>query len=277
MGSKENFALVEELAEVMGGVVGATRPAIEEGWVSRAHQVGQSGKIVAPKLYIACGISGATQHVSGMIGSGYIVAINKDEDASIFDVADAGIVGDVTKILPVMIEEMKKRKLCMIFLLCLALMTLVAGCRSKKETNDQGNQKGTAIYYTNNDVTKLIMKKENVKLEGNQQQKVKILLKKLQQTPKSDKIRSVIPKRIMINGVSVNTNIVEIDFSTGYKRISENRDLICRAGIVYTLTQLKDINYVSFSISGEPMLDTDGTAIGALGRDSFVFGKLPMK
>ena len=119
----------------------------------------------------------------------------------------------------------------------------------KKETNDQGNQKGTAIYYTNNDVTKLIMKKENVKLEGNQQQKVKILLKKLQQTPKSDKIRSVIPKRIMINGVSVNTNIVEIDFSTGYKRISENRDLICRAGIVYTLTQLKDINYVSFSIS----------------------------
>ena len=105
MGSKENFALVEELAEVMGGVVGATRPAIEEGWVSRAHQVGQSGKIVAPKLYIACGISGATQHVSG-----YIVAINKDEDASIFDVADAGIVGDVTKILPVMIEEMKKRK-----------------------------------------------------------------------------------------------------------------------------------------------------------------------
>ena len=108
MGSKENFALVEELAEVMGGVVGATRPAIEEGWVSRAHQVGQSGKIVAPKLYIACGISGATQHVSGMIGSGYIVAINKD--ASIFDVADAGIVGDVTKILPVMIEEMKKRK-----------------------------------------------------------------------------------------------------------------------------------------------------------------------
>ena len=107
MGSRENFALV---ADVMGGVVGATRPAIEEGWVSRAHQVGQSGKIVAPKLYIACGISGATQHVSGMIGSGYIVAINKDEDASIFDVADVGIVGDVTKVLPVMIEEMKKRK-----------------------------------------------------------------------------------------------------------------------------------------------------------------------
>ncbi len=110
MGSKENFALVEELAKVLGGVVGASRPAIEEEWVSRAHQVGQSGKIVAPKLYIACGISGATQHVSGMIGSGYIVAVNKDEDASIFDIADVGIVGDVTKVLPLMIEEIKKRR-----------------------------------------------------------------------------------------------------------------------------------------------------------------------
>lgn len=67
-----------------GGVVGATRPAIEEEWIGRSHQVGQSGKIVAPKLYIACGVSGATQHVSGMIGSGYIIAINKDEDAPIF-------------------------------------------------------------------------------------------------------------------------------------------------------------------------------------------------
>ena len=110
MGSKENFALVEELAEVMGGVVGATRPAIEEGWVSRAHQVGQSGKIVAPKLYIACGISGATQHVSGMIGSGYIVAVNKDEDAPIFDVADVGIVGGAMDVLDIMIEEFKKNK-----------------------------------------------------------------------------------------------------------------------------------------------------------------------
>lgn len=110
MGSKENFELVKALADVLGGVVGATRPAIEDEWVPRSHQVGQSGKIVAPKLYIACGISGATQHVSGMIGSGYIVAINKDEDAPIFDVADVGIVGDAVKVLPLLIEEVKKIK-----------------------------------------------------------------------------------------------------------------------------------------------------------------------
>lgn len=110
MGSAENFKLVHELAELLGGVVGASRPAIEDGWIPRNHQVGQSGKIVAPKLYIACGISGAMQHVSGMTGSGYIVAINKDEDALIFDVADVGIVGNVNDILPLMIDEIKARK-----------------------------------------------------------------------------------------------------------------------------------------------------------------------
>ena len=110
MGNEENFKLVQELARVLGGVVGATRPAIENGWISRAHQVGQSGKIVAPKLYIACGISGATQHTSGMSGAKYIVAINKDEDAPIFEVADLSIVVNVTEILPVMIDEMKKEK-----------------------------------------------------------------------------------------------------------------------------------------------------------------------
>ena len=85
-------------------------PPSRTAWVSRAHQVGQSGKIVAPALYIACGVSGATQHVSGMTGSGYVVAINKDEDAPIFDVADVGIVGDAMQVLPVMIEEIRQRK-----------------------------------------------------------------------------------------------------------------------------------------------------------------------
>ena len=84
MGSKENFDKLQELADILGGVVGCTRPAMESGWISRAHQVGQSGKIVVSKAYFAFGISGATQHVSGMIGSGYIVAVNKDEDAPIF-------------------------------------------------------------------------------------------------------------------------------------------------------------------------------------------------
>lgn len=110
MGSKENFELVKKLAEVCGGVVGATRPATEDNWIPRSHQIGQSGKIVAPKLYIACGVSGATQHVSGIMSSNYIVAINKDEDAAIFDVADVGIVGNVMDVLPVMIEEIKKVK-----------------------------------------------------------------------------------------------------------------------------------------------------------------------
>ncbi|MGN0204176.1 MAG: electron transfer flavoprotein subunit alpha/FixB family protein [Coprococcus sp.] len=110
MGSAENFMKLQELADLMGGVIGCTRPAMESGWISRAHQVGQSGKIVAPKLYFAFGISGATQHVSGMIGSGYIVAINKDEDAPIFDVADVGIVGNALDVLPIMIEEIKKLK-----------------------------------------------------------------------------------------------------------------------------------------------------------------------
>lgn len=110
MGSKENFELVKQLAKICGGVVGATRPVTEENWIPRTHQIGQSGKIVAPKLYIACGVSGATQHISGITSSKYIVAINKDEEAPIFEIADIGIVANVMDILPIMIEEIKKIK-----------------------------------------------------------------------------------------------------------------------------------------------------------------------
>lgn len=110
MGSKENFVLIEELAEVMGGVVGGTRPVTEDGWINRSQQVGQSGKIITPKVYVGAGVSGAVQHLSGISGSDYIIAINKDEDAPIFEIADCGIVADAMKALPLMIEEIKKIK-----------------------------------------------------------------------------------------------------------------------------------------------------------------------
>lgn len=108
MGSRENFALIYELAKVLRGEIGATRPVIEAGWISRDHQIGQSGSNVTPKLYIAAGVSGAPQHLAGITGADYIVAINKDENASIFSVADMAVVGDATKILPVMIQEIKQ-------------------------------------------------------------------------------------------------------------------------------------------------------------------------
>ena len=110
MGSKENFKLVHDLADVLGGVVGGTRPVVEDEWVPHPQQVGQSGKIVSPKFYIGCGVSGATQHLTGILGSDFILAINKDEEAPIFDVADCGIVGDVNVIIPLLMDEFKKAK-----------------------------------------------------------------------------------------------------------------------------------------------------------------------
>jgi len=108
LGSPENFQIVADLAEALGAALGSSRPPVDDGWIPYSHQVGQTGKTVSPKVYIACGISGAPQHLTGMQTSEIIVAINEDPKSPIFEVATYGIVGDLFKVVPMLTAKLRE-------------------------------------------------------------------------------------------------------------------------------------------------------------------------
>lgn len=110
LGGPEGFKIIRELADLLGGAVGASRAAVDEGWIAYPHQIGLSGRTVRPKIYIACGISGSVQHLAGMKGSEFIIAINKDPSAPILKIADMGLVGDLYEVIPKLIDRIRRLK-----------------------------------------------------------------------------------------------------------------------------------------------------------------------
>ena len=169
-----------------------------------------------------------------------------------------------------------KKKIGFIFLCCLCFALIFGGCAGQDKKQTDSSEEGTAVYYSNESCTRLVSVSRDIDLADDPQENLETLLREMKKVSRDSEYKSAIPDGVIINSAVVTNNIVTVDFSTGYNKLEENEDLICRAGIVYTLTQIDGINYVSFSVSGKAMLDTDGKAVGALGRDSFVFGELPM-
>ena len=169
-----------------------------------------------------------------------------------------------------------KKKIGFIFLCCLCFALIFGGCAGQDKKQTDSSEEGTAVYYSNESCTRLVSVSRNIDLADDPQENLETLLREMKKVSRDSEYKSAIPDGVIINSAVVTNNIVTVDFSTGYNKLEENEDLICRAGIVYTLTQIDGINYVSFSVSGKAMLDTDGKAVGALGRDSFIFGELPM-
>lgn len=163
-----------------------------------------------------------------------------------------------------------------ILFLLICILFLGSGC-SKEEKEGTQTKSGTGIYYTNKSYTKLIKRDWNIDIDMNSQLGAEELLDEMSKVDKSSKYKTAIPDNIVISSVTVANNIAYVDFSVGYKKIEPNEDIICKAAIVYTLTQLKGVGYVEFTVSGRPIIDTDGKLIGALNRDSFLFGELPME
>lgn len=171
----------------------------------------------------------------------------------------------------------RKRTVSICILLVLAcVLLLCAGC-SKDEDDSTQSKGGTGVYYTNKSYTKLVKKDQKIDVDMNSQLGAEELLDQMVKVEKSSEYKSAIPDNIVVSNVTVSNNIAYVDFSVGYKKIEPNEDVICKAAIVYTLTQLKGVGYVEFTVSGRPIIDTDGKLIGALNRDSFLFGELPME